>query len=260
MKSPHRGRSPRTNVYHITYSKEYGICCLYFWGCNLRCRLCLLKKEAFDCHLPETRLRIYDKKYKSKRPDRFLTMRRLLSLLDPLVIKQLVLMGAEPVCDPRLPEILASLKQSKGCSFILLTNGMKPAPLSMLDQVIFSIKAITPSLHLDYTGYDNEIILQNFTKTAACKSVTLHTETVFIPQYVDDNEVFRIAEFIASVDRSIPFRIDAYLPVQGLPWRCPTVEEIQSLRDRIRRILPNTSCLYGNEGKTELAYEIERIF
>lgn len=130
----------------------------------------------------------------------------------------------------------------------------------MLDQIIFSIKAITPALHLDYTGYDNKTILRNFMKTAACKSVALHTETVFIPDYVDGAEVLKIAEFIASVDRSIPFRIDAYLPVQGLPWRCPTVEEINSLRDRVRRILPNTTCLYGNEGKTELAYEIERIF
>ena len=249
-----------TNIYHITHSKEYGICCIYFWGCNLRCKLCLLKKEVFDCHLPETRLRIYDKKYKSKRPDHFLTMQRLMSLLDPLEVKQVVLMGAEPVCDPFLPEILISLKQSKGCSFTLLTNGKKAAPLSMLDQVIFSIKAITPSLHLDYTGYDNKIILRNFTKTAACKSVMLHTETVFIPDYVDEKEVLRIAEFIASVNPSIPFRIDAYLPVQGLPWRSPTIEEIQLLRDRVKHVLPNTSCLYGNEGKTELAYEIERIF
>jgi pyruvate formate lyase activating enzyme len=169
-------------------------------------------------------------------------------------------MGAEPVCDPLLPDILTFLKQSKGCSVTLLTNGKKPAPLSMVDQIIFSIKAITPSLHLDYTGYDNEIILRNFIETASCKSVTLHAETVFIPDYVDGEEVLRIAEFIASVYRSIPLRIDAYLPVQGLPWRCPTVEEIQTLGDRVRHILPNTSCLYGDEGKTELAYEIERIF
>ena len=260
MKSPNRGRSPRTNVYHITYSKEYGVCCLYFWGCNLRCRLCLLKKEAFDCHLPETRFRIYDINYKSKRPGRFLTMCQLLSLLEPLKLKQTVLMGAEPVCDPLLPDILTSLKQSQGCSFTLLTNGKKPAPLSIVHQIIFSIKAITPSLHLDYTGYDNETILRNFIETASCKSVTLNAETVFIPDYVDGDEVLRIAAFIASVDRSIPLRIDAYLPVQGLPWRCPTVEEIQSLRDRVRQILPNASCLYGDEGKTELAYEIERIF
>ena len=252
--------SARSNVYHITYSREYNVCCLYFWGCNLRCRLCLLKKEAFDCHLPENRLRIYDPPYRSEQPERFLMMQGLLSLLDPLAIRQVVLMGAEPVCDPCLPEILTSLTQSKGCSFILLTNGKKLAPLSMLDQVIFSIKAVTPSLHKDYTGDDNKLILRNFVEIASCKSVSLHTETVFIPSYVDEDEVLRIADFIASVDRLIPLRIDAYLPIQGLPWQAPKTEEIQSLAERVKRILPNVSCLYGGEGRTELAYEVERIF
>ena len=210
--------------------------------------------------MPETRFRIYDPAYRSERPTRFLTLQKLLLLLEPLILKQIVLMGAEPVCDPLLPRILSSLKQSKDCHFILLTNGKKLPPLAMLDQVIFSIKAITPTLHRDYTGSDNAAILRNFTEIASCKSVSLQVENVFIPGYVDDDEVLRIADFIASVDRSIPLRIDAYLPIQGLPWRAPKPEEIQSLTERVRCILPNTSCFYGDEGKTELAYEVERIF
>ncbi|MCX5826512.1 MAG: radical SAM protein [Deltaproteobacteria bacterium] len=260
MKRPNKDPSKRTKVYHITYSREYGVGCLYFWGCNLRCRLCLLKKEAFDCHLPETRFRIYDPTYRSDRPRRFLTLKKLLLLLDPLELKQVILMGAEPVCDPSLPQIVTSLKQSKGSSIVLLTNGKKMSPLSLLDQVIFSIKAITPSLHRDYTGCDNEAILRNFITIASCKSVSLHTETVFIPSYVDEDEVLRIANFIASVDRTIPFRIDAYLPIQGLPWHAPNVEAIHSLTEKVRRILPNASCLYGDDGKTDLAYMMERIF
>ena len=255
-----RDNSRSTNVYHITYSREHSVCCLYFWGCNLRCKLCLLKKEAFDCHLPETRLRIYDPSYESGRPTRFLTLRELMLFLEPLSLKQVVLMGAEPVCDPMLPRILASLKQSKNCSFFLLTNGRKFPPLSMVDEVIFSIKAITPALHRDYTGVDNRIILRNLSEIAASKSVSLHVETVFIPAYVDEDEVLRIADFIASIDPELPFRIDAYLPIRGLPWRAPQAHEIQSLAEKVRRMLPNTSCLYGDEGKTELAYQVERIF
>jgi pyruvate-formate lyase-activating enzyme len=260
MKSTERNNSRKTSVYHMTYSREHSVGCLYFWGCNLRCKVCLLKKEAFDCHLPETRLRIYDPSYKSEHPTRFLALRKLMLLLDPLSLKQIVLMGAEPVCDPMLPRILASLKQLKDCSFVLLTNGRKSPPLSMVDEIIFSIKAITPALHRDYTGVDNKVILQNFTQIAASKSVSLHVETVFIPYYVDEDEVLRIADFIASIDPEIPFRIDAYLPIQGLPWRAPQAHEIKSLAEKVRRVLPNTSCLYGNEGKTELAYEVERIF
>lgn len=252
--------SPQTSVYHITCSREYGVCCLFFWGCNLSCRLCLLKKEAFDCHLPETRLRIYDPAYISERPGRFLTLHELTHLLEPLSLKQIVLMGAEPLCDPLLSRILVSLKQSKNCSFVLLTNGRKLPPLAMLDQVIFSIKAITPALHREYTGADNKVILRHFAEIASSQSVSLHAETIFVPGYVDEEEILRIAAFIASVDKSIPLRIDAYLPVQGLPWRVPTPEEMQALAYRTRQILPNTTCFYGDKGKTELAYEIERIF
>ena len=260
MKSTKRDNYRSTNVYHTTYSREHDVGCLYFWGCNLRCKLCLLKKEAFDCHLPETRLRIYDQSYKSERPTRFLTLRELMLLLEPLSLKQVVLMGAEPVCDPMLPRILASLKQSKNCSFVLLTNGRKFPPLSMVDEIIFSIKAITPALHRDYTGVDNKIILRNFAQIVASKFISLHVETVFIPDYADEDEVLRIADFIASVNPEIPFRIDAYLPIQGLPWRAPQAHEIQSLAGKVKSTLPNTSCLYGDEGKTELAYQVERIF
>jgi pyruvate formate lyase activating enzyme len=260
MKSTKKDNSRSTNVYHITYSKAHSVGCLYFWGCNLRCKLCLLKKEAFDCHLPETRLRIYDPSYESERPTRFLTLRKLMLLLDPLSLKQIVLMGAEPVCDPILPRILAALKKSKDCSFVLLTNGRKFPPLSMVDEVIFSIKAITPALHRHYTGVDNKVILQNFVEIAAAKSVSLHVETVFVPDYVDEDEILRIADFVASVDLEIPFRVDAYLPIQGLPWRAPQAHEIQALAEKVRNILPNTSCLYGDGGKSELAYEVEKIF
>ena len=222
--------------------------------------MCLLKKEAFDCHLPETRLRIYDSSYKSKRPTSFITLQKLMLMLEPLSLKQVVLMGAEPVCDPMLLRILTSLKKSKDCSFVLLTNGRKFPPLSKVDEIIFSIKAITPALHKDYTGVDNRMILRNFSEIAASKSVSLHVETVFIPGYVDEDEVLRIADYVASIDPAIPFRIDAYLPIQGLPWRAPQAHEIQSLADKARRMLPNTSCLYGDGGKTELAYQVERIF
>ncbi len=250
----------RTRIYHITYSREYGVGCLFFWGCNLRCRLCLLKKEAFDCHLPENRLRIYEPSYRSGRPARFLTMEGLRERLDPLPLRQVVLMGAEPVCDPLLPAVLAAIRKTKECSFVLLTNGRKLPPLGMVDEVIFSIKVITPALHRDYTGFSNRDILRNFARIAACPSVRLHTETVFIPGYVDEEEVLKIAAFIASVDRSLPLRIDAYLPIQGLPWRAPAPEEISALADRAKRILPNTNCFYGDGGRTELAYEIEKIF
>ncbi len=249
-----------TRNYHITFSREHGICCLFFWGCNLGCRICLLQKEAFDCHLPETRLKIYDPDYTGERPERFLALSELTRFLDPLPLKRTILMGAEPLCDPRLPDILGYLKEERHSAVTLLTNGKALPPFSLVDEVIFSLKALEPSLHRDYTGDDNREILENFRAIAVREDISLQTETVFIPGYVDEGEVLDIATFIASVDPTLPLRIDAYLPVSGLPWRAPESWQIEALAEKARAILPNTTFLHGRGGEEVLAYEVERIF
>lgn len=250
----------QTNVYHITYSRENRIGSLYFWGCNFLCRICLLKKEAYDCHLPENLLMLYEPSYKSITPDQFLSVDRLIRLLDPIPLNKVFLMGAEPVCDPLLPQILTYLKQKRKSLVTLLTNGYSPFSEEYVDEVVFSLKAINPSLHRDYTGRENKPVLEYFEKLMGKKRVKLYAETVFIPDYVDEKEVLKIAEFIASVDKNIPFRIDAYVPISGLPWRAPEVFEIESLRDQVKTILPNTTYLHGELGKKELAYSVERVF
>jgi pyruvate formate lyase activating enzyme len=68
------------------------------------------------------------------------------------------------------------------CSVTLLTNGYSPVPTSFVDEVVLSIKAVTPSLHLDYTGRDNKPVLQAFEKIAREKQLKLYAETVLIPR------------------------------------------------------------------------------
>jgi len=248
------------SLYHITWGEQYGICSLYFWGCNLRCRICLLKKEIFDCHLPETRLRIYDPCFVSLEPREFLTLEQTLEILERLPIKRVFLMGGEPLCEPFLPQILQFLRRKKSCSISLLTNGRIMPPVHLLDEVIFSIKAITPSLHRNYTGFPNRAILKHFRKLTGLPQIRLHAETVFIPDYVDKAEVMKIAAFIASINPDIPFRIDSYLPVPGQAWRVPEIEEIEELKDEICKILPRTTCFHGKRGNEPLVYEVKRIF
>lgn len=250
----------QTRIYHITYSRDFGICSLYFWGCNIRCRICLLKKEAFDCHLPENRLRIYEPDYRSPRPKRFLSLKDLCEHLSHLNIQTVFLMGAEPLCDTALEDILKYLRQEKRSRISLLTNGFQLPPLALLDEVVFSIKAVSPDLHRNYTGFNNAGILKNFRTISRAPGIRLYAETVFIPDYVDESEVLKIAAFVASVDKELPFRIDAYLPIPGLSWRAPSVGEIESLTEKVKEALPRTTCFYGNQGKTPLAYDIERIF
>jgi len=253
------GPDSPTSVYHITWAETLGICCIFFWGCNLRCRICLLQKEVLDCHLPETRLRVYDPSHQNANPGRTLTYGEVLRHLDRLQICKVFLMGAEPLCEPFLPDLLKHLRQAKACSISLLTNGKATPPLDLVDEVVFSIKAVTPSLHRDYTGCGNREILRNFTMLGRLPRPRLTAETVFIPGYVDEQEVSRIAFFIASVNRGISFRIDAYLPVPGATWRAPTVDEMEDLCQKVRRILPETTFLHGRQGLEPLGYEVERI-
>jgi len=69
-------------------------------------------------------------------------------------------------------------------------------PIHLLDEVIFSIKAITPSPHRDYTGCSNQTILKHFRELASSRQIRLYTETVFIPDYIDKAEIMKIAAFI----------------------------------------------------------------
>ncbi len=40
-----------TRVYHITYSPEIKNVCLYFKGCNFRCRGCIRRRYTHNIHL-----------------------------------------------------------------------------------------------------------------------------------------------------------------------------------------------------------------
>ncbi len=244
------------NVYHITHSPRVGIVHLHFWGCNLNCRACLLKKELYDCHLIETKDNIFNATRKSPQtPERFLDLEEVMQILGKLAVRQVVLMGAEPATDHQLPHLTEALHKEFGSYNILLTNGFILADLKHIDEVVFSLKAHTSELHRHYTGKSNKKALGNFVKYHQ-SGVKLRAESVFIPEYIDCPEIEHIARFIASVSKSIPYRIDAYIPIGDNPWRRPTPEEMEKATSIARKHLHNVSCLTGNE---ELKFEVLKV-
>lgn len=244
------------NIHHITHSPQAGIAHLHFWGCNLDCRACLLKKELFDCHLKETRGDIFNPEKKSPRaPERFLDLEEVMRILGKLEVRQVVLMGAEPTIDRQLPQLAEGLHKEFGSYNILLTNGFILTDLKDIDEVVFSIKAHSDKLHCHYTGNSNTKALENFVKYHQ-SGVKLRAESMFIPEYIDCPEIERISAFIARIDKSIPYRIDAYIPIGDNPWRRPTPEEMQKATDTARNHLANVSCLTGNE---DLKFELLRV-
>jgi pyruvate formate lyase activating enzyme len=245
------------NVYHITYGPETKIVQLHFWGCNLNCRACLLKREIYDCHLTETKDRTRQSHNKVERtPEKFLDLEEVMELLGRLEVGEVILMGAEPALDPELPQLTGALHGEFSSYNVLLTNGFQIPDLTHIDEVVFSIKAFTDTIHRDYTGASNRTALQNFL-TLYESGVRLRTESIFIPEYIDGPETEKIAGFIGGVDDSIPHRIDAYIPTGDNPWRRPASGEIETAAVMARKHLKDVSYLTGKE---DLRYEVVRIY
>jgi len=65
----------------------------------------------------------------------------------------------------------------------------------------------------------------------------LKANIVFIPTFVDLDQVEAVAVWVASIDRTIPFHIMGYIPVPGQPFPRPTVAEMDQALAACRRHL-----------------------
>lgn len=83
--------------------------------------------------------------------------------------------------------------------------------------VKFDLKAHDERLHIALTGVSNRKILENFAFVATfikerSEVPLLVASTLLVPGYVDENEVYEIAKFIANINPSIPYRLLAFYP------------------------------------------------
>ena len=93
-------------------------------------------------------------------------------------------------------------------------------------------------------GFAREVVLENIVKIYE-SGVQLSAEAVLIPEYVDAQEIGRIAQFIAGVDKNIRLQIDAYFQAGDNPWRRPTVSETDEAVAEAKKYLNNVYCLTG---------------
>ncbi len=81
----------------------------------------------------------------------------------------------------------------------------------------FDLKAYSKSLHYVLTGGSNRQTLENFARAARRfrerpEPPLVVASTLLVPGYIDAEEVRRIASFIASFDRRIPYALLAFAP------------------------------------------------
>jgi pyruvate-formate lyase-activating enzyme len=239
-------------VYHITYAPELKEICLYFDGrCNFSCHGCITNWHPEDCHIEEPR----------QTRNRTLNIEEVTSYLKPLSFKRTIFLGKEPTQDRDFLPLARILKERFSTYNILLTNGYEFMKDKAIDEVCVSIKAIRPSLFKDFTGKDNpQKVLENFKRYYSIYSI--RAETVLIPEYIDKEEIEKIACFIASIDKNIPYRIDGYIPTNACfngkdKFRRPNKEEMEQAKTRAERYLKSVSILHS---KVKVKYKVERIY
>ncbi len=240
-------------VYHITYTPGLKEICLYLeGGCQFSCHGCITDWHPEDCHLTET---TGVPEYKNNS----ISINEVIGYLKPLCFQRVIFLGKEPTEDiDFLP--LAKILKEKFCTHnIFLTNGWEYIDDKALDGVCVSIKAITPQVFKDFTGKDNpKQVLENFKRYVSAPHIKVRAESIFIPGYIDIDEIERIARFIAEVDSNIPYRIDAYITYSKEDrFRRPTKSEMEEAKKISEKYLKNVSILHPG---IKVKYKVERIY
>ena len=247
-----------TNIYHIAYTPELKEAEVFFWGCNMECRGCSCKREIYDPMLKEN---LFDPlkdppREIAKPPERFLNLKEVMQILSTLEVKRITLAGMEPTIDPQYAQVTKALHERFGTYNLVFTNLYTVPSLEDTDKVEVSVKAITDSLHRDYTGESNKRVLENFVKVYK-SGVELLATSIYIPNYIGVDEIDRIAGFIADVDKNIPFVVLPYVKVGDNPWRRPTHAEMDEAVSVAKRHLSEVYGFYGDE---ELKHDEVTIF
>ncbi|MBE0512958.1 radical SAM protein [Candidatus Bathyarchaeota archaeon] len=236
-----------TNIYHIVrYTYDNSIY-VHFQGCNFRCKGCLLKQTIWDCHLTDD----VQRRLQAIKDFRQLSLSEFKTVVKKLNVKIAILGGGEPTLDEELPDVI-DLLNGLDIETRLLTNGhiLNEKFIEKLEEVelsntCISIKAHDDSIHRFYTGQTNKSVLDNF-KLLAKSRIKLMVESVLIPGLIEPDEIERIARFIASINPSIPFRIDGFIPIHDVPWRRSSPKEVIRATQIAKRYLENVYYIHSD--------------
>lgn len=228
------------NIHRITYNPKTGSASLYFIGCNFRCMCCYWKKIYGRVNFKKLQF-----------PNTEETM-RLLKQASP---KSVSILSGDPRPNNEFDGLPKLLKDKIGCKVRLLTNGFILPNLEGVTHISMSIKAFNDELHVRYTGRSNKACLEHF-KMIHDKAIELSASSVYIPGLIEADEIERIAEFVASVDSTIPYRVIGYMKIDGFDYHEPGKEEVESVArlagKHLKNVIPSRSSGEDYAGVVDL--------
>lgn len=212
-------------IHRITYNPKQNSASLYFIGCNFRCLGCYQKQIYGRINLKKLN---------------FLNLEQVIEILRSVSLKRVYILSGDPDKNYEFSILPKALYEEFRCEVRLQTNAYILPSLEGLKHVSVSLKALDENLHKEYTGRSNQTALFNF-KYLYEQGMELSSSSVFIPELIDKDEIIKIAQFIARIDRDIPYRVIGYLPIDNLPFRKPGYEEVKEVADSVRDYLNNVT-------------------
>ena len=214
-------------IHRITWNEKHGFATAHNWGCTFKCPVCSYRLRSGANGRPG---------FSSPKPPRFLAPEEVEATLRSLPIKTVYFMGGEPTTAKELPRLLDFAKNDLGLrTFLGHTNGWL-LPLPNLDGANVGLKAWDPKVHLAYTGREKARIFDNFANSFRA-GLEMRANVVFVPGWVDLDQVEAIAAWVASLSPEIPFHIMGYIPVPGQPYPRPTNEQMARAVETCQRHL-----------------------
>ncbi len=164
--------------------------------------------------------------------------------------RKAMITGGEPTIDREyLLELVRGLNERGFEEIVLMTNGYEigrdrnyASDLvdSGLTEAHVDIKAFSDDIHRWYTGKSNKPVLEAVRRLNDT-DIELVVQTVYMPGIVEDEEIEKIAIFLAGVNHDIKYRINPFAPAFAFEKvsRRPTIEEMEHAYEIASRYLPN---------------------
>lgn len=144
---------------------------------------------------------------------------------DPTPQLRYALQASELALEKRQGKILRICWETNGSMNEKLLDDVADISLKSGGCVKFDIKAWHDEVHIALCGVSNQRTLSNFKRLAArmaqrAEPPLLVASTLLVPGYVDEEEVGKIADYIASLNPDIPYTLLGFHPqfyMQDLP-------------------------------------------